>query len=215
MKEIKTVVFDLGGVLVHLSPEVSYKAFKELGVTDIETMLNPYRQKGLFYELEMGLIDKVEFVHKLSQHAGRSFTIEQIEQAFYRFLEQVPLYKFEYLEKLRSHKQVFILSNTNQFVMEFAHSKQFLPNGRTLSSYVDRLYASNERHALKPDDEFFLKMIEDSQIDPAETLFIDDSIANIEAALSLGFQTLLAVNGEDWRGKLDEKLNMRPLSREL
>ena len=37
-------------------------------------------------------------------------------------------------------------------------------------------------------------------------LFIDDSTANLEAASALGLQTLLVINGMDWRPALVARL---------
>jgi FMN phosphatase YigB (HAD superfamily) len=44
-------------------------------------------------------------------------------------------------------------------------------------------------------------------MDAATTLFVDDSEKNIEAAASMGIQTLLVKNGEDWRSVLELKLS--------
>lgn len=209
MSEIKTVIFDFGGVLVNLHPQRSFDAFKHLGVADIETMLNPYRQKGFFFDLEMGHIDKVAFTEALSQHTGKKLEVSQIEEAIRLFLDPTPLYKLEYLESLRKHKQLFILSNTNEFVMDYVHSDAFLPGDKTLIDYVDKVYASCEVHALKPDAEIYEILLNDSGIQASEALFIDDCIDNIEAANTLGFQTMLAFNGVDWREDLNKRLGLQ------
>jgi putative hydrolase of the HAD superfamily len=44
---------------------------------------------------------------------------------------------------------------------------------------------------MKPDFDIFHKMIELSGINPGETLFIDDSEANITTGKTLGFKTFL------------------------
>ena len=205
---IDTLIFDFGGVLVDLQPEVSLRRFRELGVRDIDEMLNPYRQQGVFHDLEMGLVSRAEFVDKLNEHAGTALTDAQIDEAILRFMGEVPQYKFDYLEELRKEYKLYILSNTNPFIMSYAHSAQFLPDrGRTLSDYVDKVYASCEMHTMKPDREIYEQMIADSGLVPERSLFIDDSAANLEAAASLGIHTLLAVNGADWREALRDKLH--------
>ena len=52
---------------------------------------------------------------------------------------------------------------------------------------------------VKPYPEIYRKMIDESGILPAESLFIDDSEANIRTAASLGFNTYLAAQHEDFR----------------
>ena len=190
-----------------LQPEVSLRRFRELGVQDIDEMLNPYRQLGVFHDLEMGLVEREGFVARLNEHAGTALTDEEINEAIMLFLKEVPQYKFDYLEQLRKQYKIYILSNTNPYIMAYAHSPHFLPaTRRTLSDYVDKVYASCEMQTMKPDRAIYEQMIADSGMVPERTLFIDDSTANLEAAAALGLQTLLAVNGSDWRPALEARL---------
>ena len=56
-----------------------------------------------------------------------------------------------------------------------------------------------EMKAVKPHPEIFRQMIADTGIRPEESLFIDDSAANIETGKALGFNTYLAAPHEDFR----------------
>ena len=49
-------------------------------------------------------------------------------------------------------------------------------------------------------------MLADGGMRAEETLFVDDSTKNIEAAREVGIRTLLVENGEDWREKLSNAL---------
>ena len=49
-------------------------------------------------------------------------------------------------------------------------------------------------------------MIKDANLNPAETLFIDDGESNIKIAEELGFKTYLAADGEDWRNEITKLL---------
>jgi putative hydrolase of the HAD superfamily len=51
---------------------------------------------------------------------------------------------------------------------------------------------------MKPDPAIFRYMLDDAGIAPEETLFLDDSSANIAAASDLGIQTLLVEKNGDW-----------------
>ena len=53
---------------------------------------------------------------------------------------------------------------------------------------------------------FFNAVIKGEALVPEETLFLDDGPRNIAAADALGIKTLLVDNGEDWTGKIEEKL---------
>lgn len=204
---IKTIVFDLGGVLIHLNREEALKRFSALGVPDIEKTLDPYLQSGYFLQVEDGRMSKEEFRLALSELSGRELTHEQISHAYMGFLQEVGGYKFDYIDTLRSKYAVHILSNTNPYVMEFAESEDFLPHTkRKLSSYCDRKFASCEMGVVKPHREIFEMMIADTGLIPSETLFLDDGPANIAMARELGFVTYCPANGEDWRAAVDRIL---------
>lgn len=203
---IKTIVFDLGGVLIHLNREEALRRFAALGVPEIEKMLDPYLQSGYFLQVEDGSMTKDEFRTALSSLAGKSLTHEEISHAYMGFLQEVAAYKFDYIDELRKHYVIHILSNTNPYVMEFAESSEFLPNGRPLSSYCGQKFASCEMGMVKPDRRIFELMVERTGMKPSETLFIDDGPANVAMAKELGFITYCPANGEDWRNTIDEIL---------
>lgn len=203
---IKTIVFDLGGVLIHLNRDEALRRFSALGIPDIEKMLDPYLQSGYFLQIEDGRMSKEEFRSALSQLAGRELRQEEIYDAYMGFLEEVASYKFDYIDTLRQDYTVHILSNTNPYVMEFAESTSFLPNGRPLSSYCERKFASCEMGMVKPHRGIFELMIEQTGMLPSETLFIDDGPANVQMAEELGFVTYCPANGEDWREAIGQIL---------
>ena len=76
-----------------------------------------------------------------------------------------------------------------------------------LCGRFDKLYLSYEIGVTKPDREIFDRMVLDSGIRPEETLFVDDGKNNIVVGQELGFHTYQPLNGEDWRGRLDEILS--------
>jgi putative hydrolase of the HAD superfamily len=85
-------------------------------------------------------------------------------------------------------------------------SADFTNDGKSLDDYFDELYLSYLMKCSKPGEEIYLKMLNDGNMLPHETLFVDDGAKNIEAAEALGIKTLKAVNGADWRRELEEIL---------
>lgn len=203
---IKTIVFDLGGVLIHLDRDEALNRFKALGVPGVEEMLDPYLQSGYFLQVEDGRMSKDEFRDALSDLAGRPLTHEELSHAYMGFLKEVATYKFDYIDTLRDRYKVHILSNTNPYVMEFGESDRFMPNGRKLSSYCDEKFASCEMGMVKPHRGIFELMIERTGLVPQETLFLDDGPANVAMAAEMGFITYCPKNGEDWRSVVDSIL---------
>ena len=196
---IRNIVLDLGGVLFTLDREEALRRFEALGVPDVEKMLDPYLQSGYFLQVEDGRMTEPEFRAALSASAGRELTYDEIAHAYFGFLRSVDTYKFDFIdEELRDYR-IFILSNTNPYVMDFCESDRFLPSGRPLSSYCVKKFASCEMGLVKPDCRFFERMISVGEMKPEETLFLDDGPANVAMAAEFGIHTYCPKNGEDWR----------------
>ena len=53
------------------------RRFKEIGLSDAETRLDPYTQKGIFGELEEGKIGAETFRLELSKIIGREVTHDE------------------------------------------------------------------------------------------------------------------------------------------
>ncbi len=194
------VVFDLGGVVFRLDKMIAIERFKEIGVTHIEEFLDDYAQKGIFGDLEAGLLTGDQYCEQLSRTVGKELTMEQLEYAWTGYAAELYQRNFDALVRLRREGfPIALLSNTNPFMMRWARSSEFDGRGHGLDFYFDRLYLSYEMRMMKPDPEIFKAMIAGEQTDPENILFIDDSARNCEAAAALGIRTLNPANGSDWR----------------
>jgi putative hydrolase of the HAD superfamily len=197
---IKNIIFDMGGVLTDVHRGRAITAFKAIGVTDADNLIDSYHHKGIFLDIENGTIDTDTFCRLLSEHVGKEIPRHDIELAWRSIVSDPPLYKLNYLEELRKTHTLFLLSNNNPILMDsWAFTNRFSADGHPLTYYFDKLYLSYLMKCTKPDALIFEEMILDSGIKPQESLFIDDGIHNIETAGKLGFQTYLAKNGADWR----------------
>ena len=124
---IRNIVLDLGGVLFRLDREEALRRFSALGVPDVEKMLDPYLQSGYFLQVEDGRMTEPEFRAALSSLAGRTLTYDDIAHAYFGFLAEVDAYKFDFIEEELGDYRIFILSNTNPYVMDFCESDRFPP----------------------------------------------------------------------------------------
>lgn len=200
---IKNIVFDLGGVIMDLDTDRAVQRFIEIGVADASELINAYQQKGVFLELEEGLADRKTFCSKLCEHTGKDITDEQAFYAWKGFIVDIPQYKLDYILNLRNNYKLYLLSNTNPFVLDWARTPAFTEAGRPITAYFDKLYASYEVGITKPNREIFEFMLNDSGMIPSETLFIDDGKRNIEVANQMGILTYCPENKEDWRTAID------------
>ncbi len=199
IKKIKNIVFDLGGVILTLDRDEAVRRFIEIGVEDAVELLDPYHQKGIFLELEEGKLSREDFYEALRHITGKAIPNENIDYGWLGFIKDVPEYKLDMLDELRKDFNVFLLSNTNPIIMDWAKSRQFSNREKPLDQYFDKMYLSYEIGFTKPDLRIYRHLLQDSGIDPLESLFIDDGSANIEAGKMLGMSTYQPENGEDFR----------------
>ena len=199
MSTIKNIVFDLGGVIADLDIARARQRFEALGIQNISEILDPYEQRGVFLELERGQIDSPAFCRILSQYAGRELSLEEVGYAWMGCIVDVPQYKLDHILELRKTHKVYLLSNTNPFIFEWAQTAAFSQAGFPVAHYFDATYVSYKAGITKPAPRIFKYILKDSGMIAAETLFVDDGEQNITVARSLGMKVYQPQNKEDWR----------------
>lgn len=207
MNTIKTVVFDLGGVLVDLDRDRCIGAFQSLGMDAVADLINPYYPAEMIGRLERGDISFHEACDQMRQLSGRQeVTDAQIAWAYGRFLVRIPVAKLRQIDALRERGiRTCVLSNNNPASMKYIR-RMFTADGKTMDDYFDAVYLSYQLCELKPSEAIFRKMIAADGMLPAQTLFIDDGQRNVDAAQSLGFSVYMPGPEEDF-GHILENLN--------
>lgn len=206
---IKNIVFDLGGVIMTLDPAEALRRFKALGLSDAERYLDSYTQSGIFGNLEEGKITAGDFRSKLSSLTGHELTFDECKHAWLGYRKDVPQRNLDLLKELRAKGyRLILLSNTNPFMMDWALSCEFDGKGSSLNDYFDALYLSYRLGIMKPAPDFFRQVLDNENILPEETLFVDDGPRNVEAAGKLGLITMCPDNGSDWTGELRSLLHL-------
>lgn len=196
---MKTLIFDLGGVIMTIDQLQAVSRFKERGVQDIENYLDPYTQQGIFGDLEGGLITAEQFRDQLNILADTTLTYDDCAYCWQGYRKEVPYHALNALRQLRSEGyRLLLLSNTNPFMMQWAESPDFDGEGNPVSSYFDAMYLSYKMKLLKPNPDIFKRLLQAEHLQPNDCIFIDDGPRNIAVASQLGINTLMPQNGEDW-----------------
>ena len=204
---IKNIIFDLGGVIITISHQEALRRFQRLGLKDAERQLDPYTQNGIFGDLEEGKITAEDFRRELSRMVGRELTYGECQHAWHGYRADLPQRNLDALKKLKQqHYRLILLSNTNPFMMDWAECEEFDGKGNPIQHYFDALYMSYRVKAMKPSEQFFRHVIDQEQINPEETLFVDDGPRNVAVAESLGIHTFCPKNGEDWTDEIYDYL---------
>lgn len=205
---IKNLIFDLGGVIITLAPDEALHRFKSLGLENAEEQMDAYTQMGIFGQLEEGKISAEAFREELSRQVGREVTYDECRHAWLGYVKEVPQRNLDALLRLRSEGyRIILLSNTNPYMMSWVRSTEFDGHGHSIDYYMDACYLSYQLGVMKPDTEFFHRVLMTEKIMASETLFIDDGPRNVATASQMGIRTYCPQNGADWTTTIYEYIN--------
>lgn len=188
----KNLIFDLGGVILDLSIDHTLESFSQLSNIPKPRIQEIYYSEAGFIEYEKGQIDDADFRHFVRTTFSVEADDDAIDASWNAMLRGIPPVKLELLTRLREHFRVFLLSNTNSIHLRHINGVmlQGIPGAQELDHYFERAYYSHLMGKRKPDAEIFEEVLEDNDLDPEETLFLDDYAVNIEGAQAVGIQTL-------------------------
>lgn len=188
---IKNIIFDLGGVIIDLCRDEAVRSLEALGIPDVDSLLGLYRQEGPFLELEIGKITAAEFYDRLLPSCRPGTSCRQIQEAFNAFLIGLPAERLEMLRALRKKGyRLFALSNTNAVMFDSWIKHHFRAEGLEIDDYFEGIIASFREGVCKPDCGIFSVALARYGLDGNETIFLDDSEANCEAARKAGMRAM-------------------------
>jgi HAD superfamily hydrolase (TIGR01509 family) len=196
-QDIKNIIFDFGGVIIRIDYHRIADTFKNFGVDNFDQLYSQLHQSTLFDDLEKGLISPEQFRDRLRLISGIQLSDNQVDEAWNAILIDLPKENMEVLMRLKQSHRLFLLSNTNA-IHEKAFTEIMLRDfGRNvLEEVFEKIYFSHHLNMRKPDAEIFERVLQENNLVPAETLFVDDSLQHIEGAKKSGLQTLFVEKGK-------------------
>ena len=185
MSAIKTIIFDLGGVLIDWNPK---RLFRKIFETE--------------QEIDDFLANVCTMDWNEQQDAGRS-----LEEATNILLERFPDYEVQIkayygrwsemlggaiegtvaiLENLKNNGEYQLLALTNWSAETFPIAQERFD----FLNYFEDILVSGEVKLKKPDPRIYRMLLENHQLEASSSVFIDDSARNIAAATALGIQSI-------------------------
>ncbi len=197
---LKNLIFDFGGVLCNINPELTKQAFISLGLKKFDTGDSITRSKGLFEQLEVGAIEPQDFRNQLKGFFEHPVSDEQIDTAWNALLLDLPEPRVKLLESLRKNYRIFLLSNSNEIhYICYADRLHRQYGYENFDALFEKAWFSFRIGLKKPSVEIFSHVLKDAGLDPAETLFIDDTLVHVEGARHAGLHAyhLDLIQGEE------------------
>lgn len=199
---IKTIIFDIGNVLV----DYSWRSFFEKYNLDKETFRRLSEATVLnedWNEFDRGVLKTEEVIALLQENdpelsglIGRVF--ENLNGLVTRRSYAIP-----WIEELKARGlTVLVLSNfSEKALQDCTDAMDFL-------SHVDGGILSYREKVIKPMPEIYERLIRQYDLVPEECVFLDDLQQNLDGAAAFGIHTILFQNREQAGSEL-EKLIMQ------
>lgn len=195
---INAIIFDLGGVIMDIHFHKCIDILKQHGCYFNIDLENP---PDFFCDFEIGTISPQTFRASIKSFTQQpELSDDVIDTAWSSILGHVDKDKIDCLQALKAlGYRLFLFSNTNELhTLSIKKNLNTLypevaanhENQCTLSALFEHFYFSNEIGLRKPNSDAFEHVMNAHQLNPNDTLFIDDLAANIHGAKQVGLQTL-------------------------
>jgi putative hydrolase of the HAD superfamily len=186
---IKNIILDWGGVIINIDYMRTKNAFIGMGLKDFEDHYTQFQQKEIFDLLDVGKISGEQFFSELHKHMPNGTSVGQLKDAWNAMLLDFPEENYQLLMDLKDKYRTFLFSNTNEPHLQYYFKKLEKWYGITeMDPLFEKAYYSCRFGMRKPDPESFRTIIKENDLDPSETLFVDDSIQHIEGAKEAGLR---------------------------
>ncbi len=198
---IKNVIFDFGGVLIDWNPYYLYE--------------NTIQDKE---ELDFFLSNVCNSEWNLKQDAGRSFNeaIKELINRFPQYENEIKMYYSDWitmiggeieentslLKGLKNNFRLFGLTNWSAETFPLVYDQY------PFFEEFEGIVVSGKEKLVKPDERIYKVLLNRYRLKACESLFIDDSQDNIDAAGNLGFETIFLYEGVNLSDRL-KSLNIK------
>lgn len=200
MLPIQNLLIDLGDVLYAIDLNRSIAAWQAMAPSQKgQVLLNKEIQDERFYLLDKGQISIEDLADSLIRDYQLQGSREQVIQAWDALLIGVIPGRVAAMEQLAQRYRLALLSNTN-----FQHYTVFKEETAPLFQHFDHLFLSFEMGLRKPDAAIYETALATANWKAEETLFLDDSLKNIEGARAVGLQTVHIAQHADFDRVFEE-----------
>lgn len=194
---VRAILLDIGGVLIGLDLGRCIAAFRSiLGFERITELLDPCHQKGIYGDLEGGVLPPEHFRELILAESRPGCVPADVDHAMEALLvQEMDPRTLAAVKDLGTRYPLYLASNNNPIAMRFIRGV-FRANGLGPDTFRGE-FISSEMKLLKPSEAFFREIVRRTGIPAGELLFVDDNAANVEGARAVGLEARLFVPGTD------------------
>jgi glucose-1-phosphatase len=191
---IKHMLIDLGGVLYEIDVATTLRKYQTLQAPEAQPLdFSISTQSDIFSRNDRGELTGEAFAEALKAEFCLEASAAQILEIWGSLLKGLYPGREAALARLAATYDLALLSNTNAF-----HHAIYAEECAPMFSHMKALFFSFEMGLRKPDPEIFTTALAKMGWKAPETLFVDDSVANLKGAQVAGLQTYRIGRSEDF-----------------
>jgi len=181
---IKTVIFDLGKVLIPFDFTRGYRGLEKLCGIPAAEIPRRLASTDLVHRFESGLVEPEDFVAELSRVLDLHVSYNQFCEIWSSIFLPDPLIPESLLAGIRQRFRLLLLSNTNAIHFEMLERTYPL-----LGQFHDKVLSYRVR-AMKPSPAIYREAIARAACRPEECFFTDDIADYVAAAQREGMDAV-------------------------
>lgn len=182
-KPIRSVIFDLGNVLIRFNAKRAVKRFAKASNTPVPVLWDHFFTSEIEKSYTRGEISSRDFYAHSKKVFGSPLTYKEFSHYWNDIFWENPGMD-SLLEKLKTNYPLYLISNTNDL-----HFKYILQRFKILRHFK-KTFPSHKVGHRKPNAEIYLHVLEKIRLKPEETVFVDDMPAFVEAAQKVGMHAV-------------------------
>jgi putative hydrolase of the HAD superfamily len=185
----KALIFDLGKVIFEVTFEMAYAYWGSLAKLDSETVRKRFRFDEAYDLFSANELTEEEYAKHVSGLIGIELTVEDFAMGWNRiYLDAFPGIE-KTLIKLKENYRLVALTNTNA-----THTRVWPAKYADALQHFEKIFSSHEIGIIKPETKSFTIVLDYLQLSPGETIFLDDTVANVIGAEQLGIKGIVVTS---------------------
>jgi len=187
---IKIINFDLGNVILPFDVFRLANRLTNHSPYSAEQIISKIWNAPIAARFETGRMSGEEYYNQVTDICQfKNLSFEEFIPLFNDIFDQ-DHDVIELIQRLKSNYKLGLISNTNP--IHASHIQKVY----THISRFDKVWFSNEAGVRKPDTGLFKMMLDHFDVEPHETVFIDDMGINVESARSIGINAIQFKNAQ-------------------
>lgn len=195
----KTIIFDLGNVIVPFDIGRVLKAFELASPFSADEIKQKIFGSSEIVQFEKGELSAENFFTFVRDLFDLQMDFEEFAKAWNSIFTIEPILSDELIEKLSQKYRLIVLSDTNEIHFHFIREK--FPILRHFDGFV----VSYEVGHMKPSEEIFTAAVAAAKCLASECLFTDDRIGNVIGAREFGINVVLFESSVQFEAELTKR----------